>query len=363
MALMRCMNTATFELHTSTQIDFKERGYAILSHRWGSDEIIFSQIGNFSQEMRDTNDRHGLPQLDKILGACITARKQGLQWMWIDNCCINKSDSSELSEAINSMFKWYSDAVVCLTYLSDVRKSSGTTVGSQVFRSFETGEMSLWFTRGWTLQELLAPGKLLFYDTDWNYLGSKRELAGSIEDVTGIAAHYLTNEKDFRTACIAAKMSWAAHRETTREEDMAYSLFGIFNLHLPVQYGEGKGAFLRLQDALIAKNDESLFAWKMPLEGPGVAYQIIPDSMVDLGPDEWGLLAPSPRWYEHCGKMTIQHKKTLPIHVLHRQLKGIMIINNWTPRLRSQAIRSDDNTIDGNQKESNQLTLSRSGPV
>ncbi|RKK39340.1 hypothetical protein BFJ69_g18544, partial [Fusarium oxysporum] len=245
--------------------------------------------------MRDTKDRHGLPQLDKILGACITARKQGLQWMWIDNCCINKSDSSELSESINSMFKWYSDAVVCLTYLSDVRKSSGTTVGSQVFRSFETGEMSLWFSRGWTLQELLAPGKLLFYDTDWNYLGSKRELAESIEDVTGIAAHYLTSEKDFRTACIAAKMSWAAHRETTREEDMAYSLFGIFNLHLPVQYGEGKGAFLRLQDALIAKNDESLFAWKMPLEGPGVAYQIIPDSMVDLGPNEWGLLAPSPR--------------------------------------------------------------------
>ncbi|KAK2674037.1 Heterokaryon incompatibility [Fusarium oxysporum f. sp. vasinfectum] len=311
MALMRCMNTATFELHTSTQIDFKERGYAILSHRWGSDEILFSQIANFAQEMRDTKDRHGLPQLDKILGACITARKQGLQWMWIDNCCINKSDSSELSESINSMFKWYSDAMVCLTYLSDVRKNSGTTVGSQVFRSFETGEMSLWFTRGWTLQELLAPGKLLFYDTDWNYLGSKRELAESIEDVTGIAAHYLTSEKDFRTACIAAKMSWAARRETTREEDMAYSLFGIFNLHLPVQYGEGKGAFLRLQDALIAKNDESLFAWKMPLEGPGVAYQIIPDTMVDLGPDEWGLLAPSPRWYEHCGKMTIQHKKTV----------------------------------------------------
>ncbi|EXK79496.1 hypothetical protein FOQG_15887 [Fusarium oxysporum f. sp. raphani 54005] len=175
MSLMRCMNTATFELHTN--------------------EILFSQIGNFAQEMRDTKDRHGLPQLDKILGACITARKQGLQWMWIDNCCINKSDSSELSESINSMFKWYRDAVICLTYLSDVRKNSGTTVGSQVFRSFETGEMSLWFTRGWTLQELLAPGKLLFYDTDWNYLGSKRELAGSIEDVTGIAAHYLTSEK------------------------------------------------------------------------------------------------------------------------------------------------------------------------
>ncbi|KAF9771288.1 hypothetical protein IL306_011080 [Fusarium sp. DS 682] len=308
MALMRCINTATFELHTSTQIDFKERGYAILSHRWGSNEILFSQIGQFAHELRQTKDRHVLPQLDKIRGACITARNQGLEWIWIDNCCINKSDNSELSESINSMFRWYSDAVVCLTYLSDVRNSSGS---SPVFRSVEAEGMSKWFTRGWTLQELLAPGKLVFYDMDWNYIGSKQELAESIEDITGIAAHFLTGAKDFRTACIAAKMSWAAHRETTREEDMAYSLFGIFNLHLPVQYGEGLGAFLRLQDALIAKNDESLFAWKMPPDGPGSAYQLVPDSLVDLGPDEWGLLAPSPKWYQHCGKMTIQHKKTV----------------------------------------------------
>ncbi|KAM0288715.1 hypothetical protein ACHAO9_006777 [Fusarium lateritium] len=255
MALMRCMNTATFELHTSTQIDFKEQRYAILSHRWGLDEILFAQIGQYAQDLRGTKGRHALSQLDKILHACRTAREQGLQWMWIDNCCINKSDNSELSESINSMFKWYSEAV--------------------------------------------------------NYLGSKQELAGPIEEVTGIAAPYLTGEQDFRIACIAAKMSWAADRETTKEEDMAYSLFGIFNLHLPVQYGEGKAAFLRLEDALIAKNDESLFAWKMPLDGPGSSYQIVLDNTVDLGPDEWGLLAPSPKWYKHCGKMTIQHKKTV----------------------------------------------------
>ncbi|KAM0297353.1 hypothetical protein HYE67_003075 [Fusarium culmorum] len=307
MALMRCMNTTTFELHTSTQIDFKQQGYGILSHRWGSNEILFSQISQFAHELRQTRNRHVLPQLDKILGACITARQQGLQWMWIDNCCINKSDNSELSESINSMFKWYSDAVVCLTYLSDVRYAGG----SPVFQSYETGETSKWFSRGWTLQELLAPSNLLFYDTDWKYLGSKIDLAKPIEDVTGIAAQYLTKENDFRTACIAAKMSWAARREATKEEDMAYCLFGIFNLHLPVQYGEGKAAFIRLQDALIAKNDESLFAWKMPLGGPGSSLEIIPDNTVDLGPDEWGLLAPSPKWYEHCGKMTTQHKKSV----------------------------------------------------
>ncbi|GKU11124.1 unnamed protein product, partial [Fusarium langsethiae] len=243
----------------------------------------------------------------KILGACVTARKQGLQWMWIDNCCINKADNSELSESINSMFKWYKEAVLCVTYLSDVRN----TAGAPVFQSYETGETSKWFSRGWTLQELLAPSNLFFYDTDWNYLGSKIDLAQSIEDITGIAAQYLTGEKDFRTACIAAKMSWAARRETTKEEDMAYCLFGIFNLHLPVQYGEGNAAFIRLQDNLMAKNDESLFAWKMPPAGPGSTIEIIPDNTVDLGPEEWGLLAPSPKWYEHCGNMTTQHKKSV----------------------------------------------------
>ena len=156
MALMRCMNTNTFELHTSTHIKFKEQGYAILSHRWGVEEILFSQIGQFAQELRHTKHRHALPQLDKILGACITARKQGLQWIWIDNCCINKSDSSELTESINSMFKWYSEAVVCLTYLSDVRQTPESKGGSEVFRRFETGDTSKWFTRGWTLQLVLC---------------------------------------------------------------------------------------------------------------------------------------------------------------------------------------------------------------
>lgn len=314
MALMRCINTVTFELQAGTQPEFKEKGYAILSHRWGPDEILFAQYGQFVPELRITKHRHVLPQLDKILGACITARKRGLQWIWIDNCCINKSDTSELSESINSMFKWYSEALVCVTYLADVRGGVSTRSGLQIFQSFETGEVSKWFTRGWTLQELLAPSNLLFYDTDWNFIGTKRELAESLEQITGIATQYLTGDEDFRNACIAAKMSWAAHRVTTREEDVAYSMFGIFNLHLPVQYGEGKGAFLRLQDALISKNDESLFAWKMPPEGPGSAYQIIPDSAVDLGPDEWGLLAPCPEWYEGCGKMTVQSKKKVMRH-------------------------------------------------
>jgi hypothetical protein len=150
-----------------------------------------------------------------------------------------------------------------------------------------------------------------FYDGNWEYLGTKSKFAVPLAHITGIKAEYLNGTEDFRNACIAAKMSWMAGRETTREEDMAYSMLGIFNTTMTVQYGEGTAAFTRLQEILISKNDESLFAWRMPPEGPGDAHRTQSNTVVELGPDEWGLLAPSPKCYMHCGKMTIQGKSVL----------------------------------------------------
>lgn len=315
MSKMRCLNTETFELHSGTQEGFKVQGYAVLSHRWMEPEILCHQVGRYAQELRNTRGRHHVPQLDKILGACITARQKGISWMWIDSCCINKRESSELAESINSMYKWYTEAVICLTHFADVRRDANmATAGPRMFYDSRTGKPSVWFTRGWTLQELLAPKNMLFYDANWQLMGSKKNLAPELEKITGIESKYLTGAEDFRTACIAAKMSWMAGRETFREEDMAYSMLGIFHINMNVQYGEGKGAFMRMQELLLTKNDESLFAWKMPLDGPGAAYKIKPDSAVDLGPDEWGLLAPSPKWYQHCGKMSTQSKKKVMRH-------------------------------------------------
>lgn len=308
MSNMRCLNTATFELHHSDQNVFRAEGYAILSHRWSDNEITFDHIGDYAQELRNTVGSHCIPQLDKVFGACTIARNQGIRWMWIDTCCINKGSSQEYQESINSMFKWYSDAVVCITYMSDVRKSLGVTTGPQVFYDSQTGRPSVWFTRGWTLQELLAPKNMQFYDQRWEFLGTKNRLAVPLAHITRIRVEYLTGTEDFRNACIAVKMSWMASRETTREEDMAYSMLGLFSVNMTPQYGEGMGAFMRLQELLISKNDESLFAWRMPPEGFSTAQKIQSNSAIELGPDEWGLLSPSPKCYILCGNMTVKGK-------------------------------------------------------
>ncbi|KFA69570.1 hypothetical protein S40285_09522 [Stachybotrys chlorohalonatus IBT 40285] len=311
MSNMRCLNTITFVLHNGLQEVFKREGYAILSHRWADDEITFDQIGDYTTELRSITGSHPIPQLDKIIGACAIARQQGRRWVWIDSCCINKSSSQEYQESINSMFKWYSDAAICIAFLSDIRRDPSIINEPQPFYNTQTGRPSVWFTRGWTLQELLAPKDMQFYDGDWQYIGTKAELALPLSQITAIKLEYLTGEEDFRSACIAAKMSWMAGRETTREEDMAYSMLGIFNTTMTIQYGEGMAAFLRLQDMLISKNDESLFAWKMPAEGAEDAHRSQSNTAIELGPNEWGLLAPSPRWYKDCERMTIQGKGVL----------------------------------------------------
>jgi hypothetical protein len=183
-----------------------------------------------------------------------------LKYAWIDTCCIDKSSSAELSQAINSMYQWYSDAQVCYAYLSDV---SHSTEQDSKFSEFRR---SKWFTRGWTLQELLAPSEVVFFDRVWVKLGTKASLEDTISDVTGI-----THMFRFGQASVAQKMSWASKRETTRIEDMAYCLLGIFDVHMPPLYGEGENAFFRLQVEILRKNDdESIFAWEADASESGL---------------------------------------------------------------------------------------------
>ncbi|KAH7309765.1 hypothetical protein B0I35DRAFT_440585 [Stachybotrys elegans] len=231
--------------------------------------------------------------------------------MWIDTCCIDKSSSREEQESINAMFRWYCDADMCVTYIHDIRKNDALKGECTYFYNSQTQKRSEWFDRGWTLQELLAPKNMQIYDADWEMMGTKTELAGPLAEITSIKAEYLTGVEDFRRACIAAKMSWMAGRHTTREEDMAYSMLGLFNVTMNLQYGEGNGAFLRLQELLIAKNDESLFVWKMPPEGPGDAFRVQSVCPFDLGPEEWGMLAPSAKCFAGRGKVNIDGKVVL----------------------------------------------------
>ena len=142
--------------------------------------------------------------------------------------CIDKSSSSELQEAINSMFRWYAEANVCYLYLQDLNCPAVSDLWRENFRA------STWFTRGWTLQELLAPPELLFHDTDWKRRGSLRDLVEDVSIVTTIGTDVLLHKRPLETVSVATRMSWAADRQTTRIEDKAYSLLGIFDVNMPV---------------------------------------------------------------------------------------------------------------------------------
>jgi len=171
----------------------------------------------------------------------------------MDTCCIKKESSTDLSEAINSMFQWYRDAEHCYVYLHDVQQKAWQDMLPR----------SVWFTRGWTLQELLAPRKVLFYDQDWQFLGDKCSLVADLSRITGIDQAALETG-NLCSYSIAQKMSWAARRITTRIEDGAYCLLGLFDINMPPMYGEGKKAFLRLQEEIIKNSDDhSIFAWSM----------------------------------------------------------------------------------------------------
>lgn len=220
--------------------------YAILSHTWGREEVTFQDI----HRRRATS----MAGYQKVEYACKQARRDGLQKVWIDTCCIDKSSSTELSEAINSMFRWYQDAAVCYVYLSDVPSKKGLLLFP----------FSRWFLRGWTLQELLAPRSLVFYSKDWKCIGTRRSLCNIISEITTIHCNALSGRlHEIREFSIAQKMSWAANRQTTRKEDIAYCLMGLFGVNMPLLYGEGEQAFIRLQEKIMEdSDDQSIFAWQ-----------------------------------------------------------------------------------------------------
>jgi hypothetical protein len=247
---MRLLNTTSFELCEFVGA-INTPPYAILSHTWGSGEITFQQIQDPSVLTLDTQAAR------KISACCKLAKGHGYTWVWIDTCCIDKSSSAELSEAINSMYKWYADASVCYAYLADVLPPSQLgKIDEKAFR------IARWFGRGWTLQELIAPVYLEFYAADWTEVGTKASLAPIISAVTKIPEAVLQGRQPLSACSVAQRMSWAAYRQTSREEDVAYCLFGLFDVNMPMLYGEGKKAFARLQHEIIRQvEDFTILVW------------------------------------------------------------------------------------------------------
>ncbi|KAK3711883.1 hypothetical protein LTR37_009401 [Vermiconidia calcicola] len=301
---MRLLNIRTLQLEEFFEQDVPR--YCILSHRWQGKEITYKE---FRKGLRTDS-----PSYKKIVDFCSFVQGQQqdsissdededededgqfiVDWVWIDTCCIDKRSSAELSEAINSMYAWYKNSECCIVYLVDVTSETGE------IDFYAELSASAWFRRGWTLQELLAPYNVVFCNAHWNVIGaiSRRgsaspwgkkpipELSVEISKITGVPDTYLLTERfEPNSVSVAKRMSWAARRRTSRVEDEAYCLLGIFDINMPLIYGEGRRAFLRLQEEIIKRSaDQSIFAWSISGE----------DSFCS------GILAGSPRFFGRSG--------------------------------------------------------------
>ncbi|KAG8816002.1 hypothetical protein FRC17_000502 [Serendipita sp. 399] len=266
--------------------DLKEKlQYSILSHRWGDSEVLFHQIQTPPEELakswkllsanekleklRDHLPLEIGPSLDKLARFLHASKERGCNYVWADTICINKESSSELDESIRSMYAWYRDSQICIVYLSETGLSSRLREDP-------------WFTRGWTLQELLAPKRLAFYSKGWKQLTQNDCIKRSLQQVTDgekedeseqLLWSYITKITEidaedlhnFKPGLydISKRMTWASKRKTTRLEDMAYCLIGLFDINLPIAYGEKEKAFYRLQVEILQNSDDmSLFDWQ-----------------------------------------------------------------------------------------------------
>jgi hypothetical protein len=256
---MRLLNVSPRELH---EFSSSPPDYAILSHTWGEEEVTFEDLKTPAY-----TSKLGYKKID---GCCKQAHRNGYEWVWIDTCCIDKSSSAELSETINSMFAWYKRSSMCYIYLADVPHADPYDHQKQG----SACRSSRWFTRGWTLQELLASKYRKFFDSTWQlvdfdsvgrstYLENLSDpvFQGEnklLSEITGIPvpcvrydnSAYRGGRMLLSEYPVSTRMTWASRRSTTREEDMAYCLLGIFEVNMPLLYGEGKRAFIRLQVSL-----------------------------------------------------------------------------------------------------------------
>lgn len=252
---MRLINVNSLEVEVFLGSNFPK--YAILSHTWDAEEASLQQWTSRLVRLRKMRS----PGFSKIRSACKQAARDGLHYLWADTVCIDKSSSAELSEAINSMYAWYEKASVCYVFLADVAARPQGNLDT-----LDLVRQSRWFTRGWTLQELLAPSAVVFYSKEWTELGTKNALAVLISGVTGIDEVCLQKKKRLEEYSIAQRMAWAANRVTTREEDMAYCLLGVFGINMPLLYGEGQKAFRRLQEEILkVSDDHSILAFDTDL--------------------------------------------------------------------------------------------------
>ena len=269
MRLLRRIGPGNFAFHVFND---QPPAYAILSHTWGNanDEVKLKDIEDDSASSK--------PGYAKLEFCAAQTAHDGLQYFWIDSCCIDQTNNVELTEAINSMYRWYYNASSCYVYLPEISVPDPTNIGmprqqwvstwEQIFRSHR------WFTRGWTLQELIAARSVEFFSKEHTRLGSKESLEKIIQEITAIPVPAIRGSLDDYS--YDERMSWAGTRATSRPEDMAYCLLGILKISMPMIYGEGQAAAMsRLRRELAVQNqvDEAVHnsgKYRIPLSLSGV---------------------------------------------------------------------------------------------
>lgn len=300
----------------------EEHRYAILSHRWlkdAKDEVTF-------RDMADLRRARRKPGFAKIHMTCRKALDKGVGYAWVDTCCIDRESSAALSEAVNAMFTWYKLSSFCLAYLHDLERDTDSPRGKRRDSDpVKDISESVWFTRGWTLQELIAPEVVEFYDRGWCFRGDKSLLRQKISERTGIDVTVLEDSDLLSTIPVGRRMSWAAERETARVEDVAYCLLGIFGVNMSILYGEGSNAFFRLQEEIVKKsNDLSLFAWAAQ-----IGIQNDKRAPVHRQQELRGLLARSPSEFLNCRSIKTVEDQIAP-------MREFAIVNNGCLRFETR---------------------------
>jgi len=345
---MRLLNTATHNLEYF--LGDTRPPYAILSHTWGDEEILYQDVVGTDEWELGTGTRKA--GADKVIRSCIQAKVDGYDYIWIDTCCIDKTSSAELSEAINSMFQWYKESDVCYAYLADILSADESRSHQPTMISH-----SKWFTRGWTLQELIAPQRVEFFDRMWSKLGSRDQLASLLSSITRIDMTVLARASH-DPACydgsssllqdqgcfscgqglaiqhmlssfpVATRMSWAATRKTTRLEDQAYCLLGLFAVNMPLLYGEGPKAFLRLQEEILrTTSDQSIFA-----HDSGIIHGLNSSKLINLlatdpdGFQDFGHLRFSETPWDKQGEFVLANKTIGMSLPLYQEERGWLAI-------------------------------------
>ena len=282
--------------------------FAILSHCWEDEEVTFGDCASDAVKSQKGYAKIFQTCSQAVLvpihpcsqpgGPKLIKAQQGIQYVWIDTCCIDKSSSAELSQAINSMFAWYRNAKICYVFLADALGTE--SIGD-----------SRWFRRGWTLQELIAPKDIIFFDKTWVKIGTKNDRLSELSEITSVSCEVLRHESPLSSICVAQRLAWAANRDTTRVEDRAYCLLGILEIHMPPLYGEGEKAFYRLQEEIVRSTyDLSILAWS-------------PTEPQDH--EHCGFFAKSPQDFSGCSKMNFTPGASLDETEMSMSNKGLIV--------------------------------------